>query len=588
MKALLHLNKYFLQYKYRLFIGLLITVLSNILAVKVPPFIRKSLDVVDAYHKGSITDLATVKTILLHNIFWIVLLALASGIFTFFMRQMLIVMSRLIEFDLKNEIYIQYQKLSASFYKRNRTGDLMNRITEDVNKVRMYLGPSIMYSMNMVVLFVVTIYNMFRIDWHLTIYTLLPLPILSVTIFVLSKMINDRSRIVQENLSKLTAFTQEMFSGIGVLKAYALETAIQDEFETLTQENKVKNIHLYQTQALFFPMMILMIGMSNILVIYIGGMQYIEGKMTLGVIAEFIIYINMLTWPVATLGWVTAIIQQAEASQKRINAFLLETPDIINDYPHPEIPYPTEIKGKIAFKNVSYQYEDKEDLALQNVSFEIGAGKTLAIMGRTGSGKSTIAALLTRMYDVKAGQIEIDDIPIKDMNLTTLRAHIGVVPQDAFLFSDTIENNLRIGNENATMDEIMAIAKRAALHDTIMSFSDGYQTLIGERGVTLSGGQKQRMAIARALLKNPKILILDDSLSALDTQTESEILEFLRALSPRHNVIIISHRISSVQHADKILVLEQGKILQEGTHQELLQKEGYYRYLFDEQIQKND
>jgi ATP-binding cassette subfamily B multidrug efflux pump len=415
MKALLHLNKYFLQYKYRLFIGLLITVLSNILAVKVPPFIRKSLDVVDAYHKGSITDLSEVKTILLRNIFWIILLALASGIFTFFMRQMLIVMSRLIEFDLKNEIYNQYQRLSASFYKRNRTGDLMNRITEDVNKVRMYLGPSIMYSMNMIVLFVVTIYNMFRIDMHLTFYTLLPLPILSVTIFILSKMINDRSRIVQENLSKLTAFTQEMFSGIGVLKAYALETAIQDEFETLTTENKVKNIHLYQTQALFFPMMILMIGMSNILVIYIGGMQYIDGKMSLGVIAEFIIYINMLTWPVATLGWVTAIIQQAEASQKRINAFLLEQPDIENDYPQLEVPYPAEIKGKIAFQNVSYQYEDKEDLALHHVSFEIGAGQTLAIMGRTGSGKSTIAALLTRMYDVIDGQIEIDDIPIRDI-----------------------------------------------------------------------------------------------------------------------------------------------------------------------------
>jgi len=558
------------------------------LAVKVPPFIRKSLDVVDAYHKGSITDLSEVKTILLRNIFWIILLALASGIFTFFMRQMLIVMSRLIEFDLKNEIYNQYQRLSASFYKRNRTGDLMNRITEDVNKVRMYLGPSIMYSMNMIVLFVVTIYNMFRIDMHLTFYTLLPLPILSVTIFILSKMINDRSRIVQENLSKLTAFTQEMFSGIGVLKAYALETAIQDEFETLTTENKVKNIHLYQTQALFFPMMILMIGMSNILVIYIGGMQYIDGKMSLGVIAEFIIYINMLTWPVATLGWVTAIIQQAEASQKRINAFLLEQPDIENDYPQLEVPYPAEIKGKIAFQNVSYQYEDKEDLALHHVSFEIGAGQTLAIMGRTGSGKSTIAALLTRMYDVIDGQIEIDDIPIRDMNLITLRSHIGVVPQDAFLFSDTIENNLRIGNEKATMDDIISIAKKAALHETIMSFSEGYQTLIGERGVTLSGGQKQRMAIARALLKNPKILILDDSLSALDTQTESEILEFLKDLSPRHNVIIISHRISSVQHADKILVLEQGKVLQEGTHQDLIQKEGYYRYLYDEQIQKND
>jgi len=582
LKALLYLNKYFFKYKYRLFIGLIITVLSNILAIKVPPFIRKSLDVVDEYLKGDVQDLSSVKAVLLQNIIWIIALSLASGIFTFLMRQMLIVMSRLIEFDLKNEIYTQYQKLSMSFYKRNRTGDLMNRITDDVNKVRMYIGPSIMYSMNMIVLMIVAIYNMYKIDKVLTFYTLLPLPVLSVIIFILSKVINERSRIVQEYLSKLTTFTQEMYSGIGVLKAYALENAIQEEFETLVEENKNRNIHLYQTQALFFPMMILLIGISNILVIYIGGIQYINGKMSMGVMAEFIVYINMLTWPVATLGWVTAMIQQAEASQKRINAFLLEKPEIVNYQEKP-----TPIKGKISFKNVSFQYEDSQIKALNKVSFEMGIGKTLAIMGRTGSGKSSIAALLTRLYEVEEGQIEIDDVPIKELNLTSLRENIGIIPQDVFLFSDTIEYNLKIGNEHANHEEIVEIAKKAALHDTIMSFKDGYQTLIGERGVTLSGGQKQRLALARALLKKPKILILDDSLSALDTQTESEILQFLREKKSNQNVIIIGHRISSVQHADHILVLENGTIIQQGNHQELAHIEGYYQFLLKEQMSQN-
>jgi len=579
LKALLYLNKYFYKYKYRLFIGLVITVLSNILAIKVPPFIRKSLDVVDAYLKGDVQDLSRVKTVLLYNILWIIVLSLASGIFTFLMRQMLIVMSRLIEYDLKNEIYTQYQKLSMSFYKRNRTGDLMNRITDDVNKVRMYIGPSIMYSLNMTVLMIVAIYNMYKIDKVLTFYTLLPLPVLSIIIFILSKVINERSRIVQEYLSKLTAFTQEMFSGIGVLKAYALEKAIQDEFETHVEEYKNKNIHLFQTQALFFPMMILLIGISNILVIYIGGMQYIDGKMSMGVMAEFIVYINMLTWPVATLGWVTAMIQQAEASQKRINAFLLEKPEIVNYQKNP-----TPIQGKISFKNVSLQYEDSQIKALNKVSFEIGIGKTLAIMGRTGSGKSSIAALLTRLYEVEEGLITIDDVPIKELNLTSLRENIGVIPQDVFLFSDTIEYNLKIGNEHATHDEIVEIAKKAALHDTIMSFNDGYQTLIGERGVTLSGGQKQRLALARALLKKPKILILDDSLSALDTQTESEVLQFLKEMKSIQNVIIIGHRISGMQHADKILVLENGKIIQQGIHKELAHQPGYYQSLVQEQL----
>ena len=579
MKELRHLNKYFLKYKYRLLLGVVITVFSKVLAVKVPQFIRQSLNSVDAYRTGSITDIQIVKDDLLQNIIWIFGLAFASGGFTFLMRQTIIVMSRLIEFDLKNEIYQHYQRLSISFYKENRTGDLMNRITEDVNKVRMYLGPAIMYSMNMLVLFSVTIYKMFQIDKTLTIYTLLPLPILSVAIFVLSRIINKRSRIVQEYLSKITAFTQEMFSGMSVLKANALEGIIQDEFSKLANENKQKNINLYQTQALFFPLMILLIGISNILVIYIGGIRYIEGSIPLGVIAEFILYVNMLTWPVAVLGWVTAMVQQAEASQKRINAFLNEKPSIINYTEKHKV-----LKGSIQFKNVSLTYKDTNITALKDVSFTIAQGKTVARIGKTGSGKSTILALLTRLYDVSSGQIVIDGIPLKEINLTDLRKSIGVVPQDIFLFSDSIENNLKIGNETATDEELIDVCKNVAFHESILKFKKGYKTVLGERGVTLSGGQKQRLAIARALLKNPIIFILDDSLSAVDTQTESIILNRLKKARLESTNIIISHRVSTVQHADKILVLEDGTITEQGTHNELIEKSGYYQELYKKQL----
>jgi ATP-binding cassette subfamily B protein len=583
LKELRHLNKYFFKYKYRLIAGLIITIFSKYLAVKVPQFIRQSLDSVDAYRNGTITDISQVKLDLWDNILWIVGLALASGGLTFLMRQTIIVMSRLIEFDLKNEIYQQYQRLSLSFYKKNRIGDLMNRITEDVNKVRMYLGPAVMYSMNMVVLFSVTITKMFQTDKILMFYALLPLPVLSVAIFVLSKIINKRSKIVQENLSKLTAFTQEMFSGIGVLKAYALERIIQDEFIQLAEGNKQKNINLYQTQALFFPLMILLIGISNILVIYIGGMRYINSEITLGVIAEFILYINMLTWPVAVLGWVTAMIQQAEASQKRINTFLKEKPEIINYSDKHFL-----IEGAISFKEVTFTYEDTHIKALKGVTFAIAKHKSLAIIGRTGSGKSTIVSLLTRLYDITSGTINLDDRDIKDYNLYDLRSQIGVVPQDAFLFSDTIANNLKIGNTFATDQEIIEVCKKVAFHKTVKSFKDAYQTVLGERGVTLSGGQKQRLAIARALLKKPKILILDDSLSAVDTETEAQILQNLYKDTKEMTLIIISHRVSTVQQADKIIVLENGIIVSQGTHNELINIDGYYKELYKRQLLKKE
>jgi len=498
------------------------------------------------------------------------------------MRQTLIVMSRLIEFDLKNEIFLQYENLSLNFYKKNRTGDLMNRISEDVGKVRMYFGPAIMYTVNMLVLFGVAIPKMFSIDAKLTMYTLMPLPVLSISIYFLSRIINTRSNIVQQYLSKLTTFSQELFSGINVVKAYGIENQSESDFYTLANTSKEKNISLYKAQALFFPLMILLIGISNILVIYVGGMQYINGEIkNIGIIAEFIMYMNMLTWPVAVVGWVTSIVQQAEVSQRRINEFLEEKPSIENIQ---EIK--TNIDGRIEFKNVRFTYEDTNITALNNVSFIIEKGRTLAILGKTGSGKSTIAALIARLYDVDDGSILIDDIQIKDLNLTSLRENIGFVPQDAFLFSDTIKNNIKIGDENADDKEIIHVAKLAYVHNNINNFKYKYDTIVGERGVTLSGGQKQRVSIARALIAKPKILIFDDCLSAVDTETEEIILNNLKNASIGKTSIIISHRTSSIKNADKIIVLDKGEIIQSGSHEELVQRKGYYQDVYNQQLEE--
>lgn len=584
MKELKHVNKYFLKYKWHLIIGLFITIAARVFAILTPRFIGESTNVIEKYVKGEAISEATVRSELMNNILLILGATLIAAFFTFLMRQTFIVVSRHIEYDLKNEIFRKYEDLSLNFYKQNRTGDLMNRISEDVSKVRMYLGPAIMYSVQTGVLFIVVIPYMFSQAPELTLYTIAPLPILSYAIYKLSVAINKRSTIVQQYLSKLNTFTQESFSGISVIKSYGLEPQMNTSFVTLSNDNKTKNIDLVKVQAFFFPLMILLIGASNLLVIFIGGRKFITGEIdNLGIIVEFLLYVNMLTWPVATVGWVTSIVQQAEASQKRINEFLKEVPKIQNPSNEPE-----KIDGTIAFKNVSFTYEDTNITALKNVTFEVESGETLAIIGKTGSGKSTILELIGRLYDVDEGDIKIDGKGIRTMNLKELRNGIGYVPQDAFLFSDSIKNNIRFGKADASEDEIIEAAKIAAVHQNISGFSKGYDTILGERGITLSGGQKQRVSIARAIIHDPKILLFDDSLSAVDTETEEEILNNLFKISKDKTTIIVSHRISSVKNADKIIILENGQIVQRGTHQELLGQEGYYKELYLKQLSEKE
>jgi len=584
MKELKSVNKYFIKYRYKLVIGIIITVIARVFSLVVPPYIKNSLAAVETYLKNPGSNLAEVKAELLQYILIIVGATLLSGFFTFLMRQTIINISRYIEFDLKNDVFKHYEKLSLNFYKKNRTGDLMNRISEDVGQVRMYAGPAIMYSIQTITLFVCIIPLMFYSSPKMALFTLLPLPVLSYLIYNISKVIHKRSTIVQEYLSKLSVFTQESFSGISVIKAYGIEPRINKELHALANDGKQKSMNLVKVNAWFFPMMILLIGVSNLLVIYIGGRLFINNEITsIGVIAEFIIYVNMLTWPVAVIGWVTSIVQRAEASQKRINEFLKEVPEITNHSTEK-----SDINGSLEFKNVTFTYDDTKITAIKDVSFKVNTGETLAIIGKTGSGKSTILDLIGRLYDSTSGTILIDDQPIDNLNLNCLRNSIGAVPQDAFLFSDTIKNNIKFGKENASDDEIFEVAKNAAVHENILSFSKEYETVLGERGITLSGGQKQRISIARALIKDPRIFLFDDCLSAVDTETEEKILTNLQLASLQKTTIIVSHRISSAKNADKIIVLDQGEIIQQGTHNQLINKEGYYKELFLNQLSEKE
>ncbi|NNK82776.1 MAG: ABC transporter ATP-binding protein [Flavobacteriaceae bacterium] len=583
MKELKYLNKYFYKYKYRLLVGVIITIAAKIFALFTPRLIGKSIDVISKRLNDEIS-IEVFKTQLSLNIIYLVGAALIAGGFTFLMRQTIINVSRYVEYDLKNEIYNQYQRLSLNFYKTNRTGDLMSRISEDVSKVRMYFGPAIMYSINMITLFLVALFYMLNTAPKLTLYTIIPLPILSIAIYFLSKIIHKRSTVVQQYLSKLSTFTQESFSGVSVIKAYGIETQTNLQFKDLANAQREKHIELTKIQAFFFPLMLLLIGASNIIVIYVGGLQYINGEIeSIGTIAEFIIYVNLLTWPVAAIGWVTSLVQEAEASQKRINEFLKEEPDIKNNTNKT-----FDIKGDIEFKNVGYKYIDTGIEALKDISFKINQGETLAIIGKTGSGKSTILDLIGRLYDVVSGEITIDQTQIEDINLKDLRTSIGYVPQDAFLFSDSIKNNIKFGALNATNQEVIEAAKNAVVHKNIIGFNKGYDTILGERGITLSGGQKQRVSIARAIINAPDILLLDDCLSAVDTETEEEILNNLKTVSEGKTTIIVSHRISSAKNADKIIVIEDGKVKQRGTHETLINIEGYYKELYLKQLSEKE
>ncbi len=583
MKELYYLNKYFVKYKYSFLLGIVITIVAQIFSLFTPKLISKSFKAIESYAKNN-GSTAAIQAELIHNILLVVATTIIAGFLTFLMRQTLIVMSRHIEFDVKNEVFTQYENLSQNFYKQSRTGDLMNRISEDVSKVRMYVGPAVMYAINTAIRFTVVIAYMYAVSPKLTLYTLLPLPILSFAIFKLSTEINKRSTTFQQYLSKVSSFSQEVFSGIRVIKAYSLEEQQQAEMKDLSEESKVKSLQLAKVQAVFGPLMLALIGVSNLVVIYFGGMLYIEGSISsIGTIAEFILYVNMLTWPVASLGWISSMVQEAEASQKRINEFLKITPDIQNSNPNP-----TTIEGTIAFKNVSFTYDDTLVTALNNISFTVHKGQTLAILGKTGSGKSSIISLISRLYDTTQGSIEIDGQNIKDVNLFDLRNSIACVPQDAFLFSDTIKNNIKFGNENASDDEVTAAAKKAIVHDNIIQFTDQYETILGERGITLSGGQKQRVSIARALIKDAEILLLDDCLSAVDTETEEQILSNLLDFCKNKTTLIVSHRVSSAKNADHIIILEDGQIIEQGTHNQLVNQNGYYADLYAKQLSEKD
>jgi ATP-binding cassette subfamily B multidrug efflux pump len=588
MKHLKILNKYFYKYKWWLIPGIFFVIISNIFGVIPAQVIGHAFNLIteniliyglfDGFDRREVVyDIFSYS--LLYFGALVLVLYLLRGLFLFFMRQTLILMSRHIEYDMKNEIYAHYQHLSLGFYRRNNTGDLMNRATEDVNRVRMYVGPAIMYAINTGVLFLLVIYAMFSVNVTLAIFCLLPLPVLVVIIYYVNTMINNKSEEIQEQLSKLSSFVQERFSGIRVIKSYVRENHTKTVFAAESEGYKNNAMNLVKVQALFYPTMLLLVGLSTILTIYVGGRQVINGSITPGNIAEFIVYVNQLTFPVSMLGWVTTLIQRASASQKRINEFLELQSDIISTSNTP-----IDVQGNIKFENVSFTYPDTGIQALKNVSFTIEAGQFIAVIGRTGSGKSTLANLIMRMYDVNSGEIQIDNQGIKNVDLQSYRDQIGFVPQEVFLFSDTIKNNIAFGLEKVTDEEVEQAAKNAAVYHNIKGFDLQFETMLGERGITLSGGQKQRVSIARALIKEPGILIFDDCLSAVDTRTEEEILKNLGKVMNGKTSILIAHRISTIKNADKILVLDKGSVIEQGTHHELLKLAGAYAEMYQNQL----
>ncbi len=587
MKELRYLNKYLRKYKALLLWGTVFVIISNLFQIFPAQLVRQAIDLVvknisevqQLSSERATTDFYQSLTVLA---VLILIMALLRGFFLYLVRQTLIVMSRHIEYDLKNEIFAHYQQLSLAFYRRNNTGDLMNRISEDVSRVRMYLGPAIMYGLQLITLFIILIPVMFAISAKLTLYALIPLPFLSLSIYWVNNSIERRSERIQRSQSQLSTFVQEAFSGIRVLKAFHREEDSIRAFTRATEHYKHQSLRLTRVQALFFPLIIALIGLSTLLVVYAGSAEVIAGNLTIGHIAEFVIYVNLLTWPVTSLGYTSSLVQRAEASQKRINEFLKTVPEIRSEK---DLVRP--IAGKVTFERVRFVYPDTGIEALKNLSFSVEPGQSVAIIGTTGSGKSTIANLITRMYDVTEGEIRIDDIPIQHFDLTCLRSHIGYVPQDVFLFSDTIYNNIAFGGTHQlTSAQIEQAARDADVLHNIRRFPQGFDTRIGERGITLSGGQKQRVSIARAIVHEPRILILDDALSAVDTKTENTILSNLKRIMQNRTTIIISHRVSSAKLANKIIVLVDGQIAEEGTHEELLMLGGFYRELYEKQVRQ--
>ncbi|TAF26642.1 MAG: ABC transporter ATP-binding protein [Runella slithyformis] len=592
MKALSHLNKYLLKYKWYLILGTVFTVISNLFGIIPAQLVRYALDLVketlDIYFlfEGSAVQSKLYDvfafSILLYGIL-ILVMALLKGIFLFLVRQTLIVMSRHIEYDLKNEIYAHYQTLPLSFYRRNNTGDLMARISEDVSKVRMYVGPSIMYGINLITLFILVISYMVSVNATLTFYVLLPLPVLSFSIYWVNNIIMKRSEALQAQLSELSTYVQESFSGIRVIKAFVRERSQLKNFAKESNKYRDKSLRLNMVDALFYPFITILVGLSNVLIIYVGGQQIIAGQLTPGNITEFILYVSMLTWPVMALGWTTSQTQRAAASQRRINEFL----EIKTDLTSVEN-LTADLRGGISFRNVTFVYPDSGIKALKNFNLAIKAGQTVAILGTTGSGKSTIANLLTRLYDPTEGEICADGVPLPNYNVQSLRQQMGYVPQDVFLFSESIAGNVRFGTTDMDFARVEQATKDADLYDNIVGFAEGFETRVGERGITLSGGQKQRLSIARAIARDPKIMILDDCLSAVDTQTENTILTNLKRIMDNRTSVVISHRVSSAKLADFIVVLDNGQAVEQGTHEELMAKNGMYRELYEKQLQAEE
>jgi ATP-binding cassette subfamily B multidrug efflux pump len=587
MKELKYLNKYLYKYKWHLVLGTVFVIISNLFQIIPAQLVRSSLDLVvdnvllyQALNSLSAQEkfFSVFASGILLYAGLIVLMAFLRGVFLYFVRQTIIVMSRLVEYDLKNEIYDHYQTLPLSFYRRNNTGDLMNRISEDVGRVRMYLGPAIMYGLQLVTLFVMLIPIMFSISPSLTWYALSPLPLLSISIFFVNNKIERRSEAIQKHQSGLSTFVQEAFSGIRVIKSFNRENESMQNFSEASDQYRKESLKLTKVQSLFYPLIMGLIGASTLLTIYAGSTEVLQGTLTFGNIAEFIIYVNLLTWPVTSLGWTSSLVQRAEASQKRINEFLKTSSTLVSEKNSEKT-----IEGKIEFKQVYFTYPDTGINALKNISFVVNPGESLAIIGTTGSGKSTVANLISRMYDVREGKILIDNVPIQDYHLQNLRSQIGYVPQDVFLFSDSIYNNIRFGMHNPGEQKVWQAAKDADVYENIVSFPQSFETRVGERGITLSGGQKQRVSIARAIVREPKILMLDDALSAVDTKTENNILNNLKRIMQGRTTIIISHRVSSAKLANKILVLVDGEIVESGTHDSLLEKNGHYRELFEKQ-----